>query len=73
MSVRFRNVFGETRVCPWLGSIKCEPGETINVPDEQYENWLVAGWEPIDPDPNEPPAVPGKAKSTTKPVQGSEK
>jgi hypothetical protein len=60
MTVRFKSMFEEERVCPWLGDLIVEPGGMITVPDEQWESWKAGGWEPLDPDPAKPPtpAVP---------------
>lgn len=52
MTVRFKNPFGEDRVCPWLGYTVVEPDGVIDVPDDQYPNWVAGGWEPLDDDPS---------------------
>lgn len=44
---KFRNDFGETR---WLadGYRKVEPGEVLDVPDEDVVQWLTGEWAQVE-------------------------
>jgi hypothetical protein len=57
----FRNDFGEDRIVPTLGYHLVEPGDTILVPDEEWEHWDAGGWTPLDDRPESSPAEPAAA------------
>lgn len=44
----FRNDFGEGRIVPHIGYHLVEPGQTVQVPDEEAEHWVAGGWTPVD-------------------------
>jgi hypothetical protein len=58
---RFRNDFGEDRVVPTLGYALVPPGDTVTVPDDEWEHWVAGGWTPLDPDPRPQDAPPAPA------------
>lgn len=60
----FRNDFKEGRVVPHLGYHMVPDGETVIVPDEEYEHWVAGGWTPVDPSPAVAPAKHTKSKAT---------
>jgi hypothetical protein len=44
---KVKQPFGEQRWVPWLSRL-VEPGETVEVPDDELESWLAGGWHPVD-------------------------
>jgi hypothetical protein len=45
---RIRNTHGETRVLPWSGDREVEPGDVIDVPADQLDSYVEAGWDDVD-------------------------
>jgi hypothetical protein len=63
---KFRNPFGEDRICPTLGYILVPAGTVVTVPDEETEHWAAGGWAPVAdppaPAPAPAPVVPAAAQ-----------
>lgn len=57
---RFRNDFGEDRVCPTLGYSLVAAGAVIPVPDDEDEHWAAGGWTLVE-QPAAAPAQPAAA------------
>ena len=68
MTVRFRNDHGEDRVVPTLGYVLIEAGQTVTVPDGEYEHWVAGGWTPLDPDPAASAPTPAPAPAPVVPA-----
>lgn len=60
----FRNDFGQARVVPTLDYHLVEAGDTIGVPDEEWDHWVAGGWTPLEERP-EPARAPASAAAET--------
>lgn len=45
---KVKQPYGEPRIVPWLDDQVVNPGQVVDIPDDQLASFLEAGWEQLE-------------------------